>query len=560
MNQQTALTILKTGASVFLTGEPGAGKTHTVNAYIRYVRARNMEPAVTASTGIAATHISGMTIHSWSGIGIKSTLEKRDLDKIAKNSHAVARIQKAHVLIIDEVSMLSPQTVDMVDAVCRRVRENGEPFGGLQVVFVGDFFQLPPVQKSHGQETAQQSFLHESSGSSAPALFGQAGRFAYESGAWQRAAPQVCYLSEQYRQDDDTFLTVLSSIRNNTFGEGELAQVSQRSVAVEDAPESVPKLYAHNMDVDAVNTRKLATLGGHARRYTMMGEGTPRLVETLMKGCLSPQSLLLKTGAAVMCTKNNPREGYVNGSLGVVKGFDPATNYPVVTLASGRDVQIGPADWIVEDNNKPLAQITQLPLRLAWAITVHKSQGMSLDAAVMDLSRVFEYGQGYVALSRVRRLSGLYLLGFNTRSFEVHPDILAQDEMFRAMSLATETSVAARSQKEWKNRHDDFVRSCGGNLAQEGESMAQGWRNFGTGGRKKAKAPGKTSQKETGKGAFQNIRAKHPNAYRPWSEQEDQELEKLHARKTSVRELTKRFGRGRGAITSRLNKLGLRNC
>jgi ATP-dependent exoDNAse (exonuclease V) alpha subunit len=148
MSQDEALAILKTGANVFLTGEPGSGKTHTTNAYVAYLRAHNIEPAITASTGIAATHIKGMTIHSWSGIGIKERLSNYDLDKIASTERVAKRIAHAHVLIIDEVSMLSASVFEMVEAVCRVVRRNSRPFGGLQVVLVGDFFQLPPVVKA----------------------------------------------------------------------------------------------------------------------------------------------------------------------------------------------------------------------------------------------------------------------------------------------------------------------------------------------------------------------------------------------------------------------------
>lgn len=147
MTQQEALTILKTGANVFLTGEPGAGKSHTINAYVRYLRNRGIEPAITASTGIAATHVGGMTIHSWSGIGIKDHLSAYDLDKIATSEYVVKRVHKTRVLIIDEISMLLPDMLDMVDSVCCAIKQSNEPFGGLQVVFVGDFFQLPPIEK-----------------------------------------------------------------------------------------------------------------------------------------------------------------------------------------------------------------------------------------------------------------------------------------------------------------------------------------------------------------------------------------------------------------------------
>ncbi|MEK7578701.1 MAG: AAA family ATPase, partial [Patescibacteria group bacterium] len=173
MTQSQALSILKSGANVFLTGEPGSGKTHTVNEYAAYLRARGAEPAITASTGIAATHIGGITIHSWSGIGIKTRLDKYGLNKIASNKRIAKRVQRSKVLIIDEVSMLPPETLSMVDAVCREINHNSEPFGGIQIVLVGDFFQLPPIIKTEAGDNAQTALIEES-----PA------RFAYDSPAW----------------------------------------------------------------------------------------------------------------------------------------------------------------------------------------------------------------------------------------------------------------------------------------------------------------------------------------------------------------------------------------
>ena len=148
MTQEEALAILKTGANVFLTGEPGAGKTHTINQYASYLRSRGIEPSITASTGIAATHIGGMNIHSWSGIGIRTYLDKYELDKISTTEYLAKRICRAKVLVIDEVSMLGPETFSMVEAVCRNIRQNNDAFGGLQVILVGDFFQLPPIVKA----------------------------------------------------------------------------------------------------------------------------------------------------------------------------------------------------------------------------------------------------------------------------------------------------------------------------------------------------------------------------------------------------------------------------
>ncbi|MEK7640927.1 MAG: PIF1 family DEAD/DEAH box helicase [Patescibacteria group bacterium] len=449
MTQSQALEILKTGANVFLTGEPGSGKTHTVNEYVAYLRARDIEPAITASTGIATTHIGGMTIHSWSGIGIKTHLNKQDISKIAFNKNIVKRIQRAKVLVIDEVSMLSPKTISMVDAVCREIKKDQKSFGGIQVVLVGDFFQLPPIVKKE-EEDGQRVLLIE----------GPPARFAYDSPVWSSANLTVCYLTEQHRQDDADFLAMLSAIRGNSFSGDHLRHIETRKIGNSAAPKGAPKLFSHNADVDRVNDEMLAKLPGAPAMFTMSSHGKAPSVAVLKKSCLSPEVLRLKIGAAVMFTKNNPKEGFVNGTLGAVEGFGGRAAGPIIRTRGGKKIEVLPMDWMVEEYGTVSARITQLPLRLAWAITVHKSQGMSLDEAVMDLSDVFEFGQGYVALSRVRRLSGLHLLGWNRRAFQVHPEVLAKDVEFRADSSSAEANFKEIAPAELQNTQSGFIAVC----------------------------------------------------------------------------------------------------
>ncbi len=458
MTQSQALAILKTGANVFLTGEPGSGKTHTINEYVRYLRARNIEPAITASTGIAATHIGGLTVHSWSGIGIKTALDKHDLDKIASNKHIAQRIRRAKVLIIDEVSMLPAETLSMIDAICRAIKQSSEPFGGIQTVLVGDFFQLPPIVKTETWRDQHNKLMRNS-----------LARFAYDSPAWERTHPIVCYLTEQYRQDDKDFLAVLSAIRCNAFNDDHLSRIKGRSIDHRTAPKSAPKLFSHNANVDSVNNEILARLSGEQKMFSVSSRGPDALIIALKKGCLSPESLYLKVGAAIMFTKNNPKEGFVNGTLGTVETFDTENGYPIIKTRNGRKIAVEPMDWTVEENGKIRAQITQLPLRLAWAITVHKSQGMSLDEAVMDLSNVFEFGQGYVALSRVRRLSGLYLLGWNDRAFQVHPEVLIKDAVFRPQSEQAIKTFDKITEDEITTRHEQFIHACGGEIISKND-------------------------------------------------------------------------------------------
>jgi ATP-dependent DNA helicase PIF1 len=453
MNQAQALKILATGANVFLTGEPGSGKTYTINQYVSFLRSHGIEPAITASTGIAATHINGITIHSWSGIGIKEKLNKAELNSIAGNDYVLKRIGPAKVLIIDEISMLGPDTLQMIDSVCREIKKNNLPFGGIQVVLVGDFFQLPPVVKKSYNEFSQENLFGEESA-----------RFCYDSSIWRQAEFITCYLTEQHRQDDSDFLELLSKIRNNNFDELSLQIIKQRKTDLINVPPQAPKLYSHNFDVDTINDRMLAKISSQAQFFPMLTKGHEALIKVMKKGCLSPEQLYLKVGAAVMFTKNNPKEGYVNGTLGIIEGFCQETELPIVCLRNGRKVTVDYAEWVVEEDGRIRGRISQIPLRLAWAITIHKSQGISLDEAVIDLSKVFEFGQGYVALSRVRRLEGIYLLGWNERAFQVDEEILAKDNELRIESNNTEIFLTSLSEEKVQKIQDEFIKNCGGKI------------------------------------------------------------------------------------------------
>ena len=189
----------------------------------------------------------------------------------------------------------------------------------------------------------------------------------------------------------------------------------------------------------------------------MVVRGKKKLVEALKKGCLAPENLVLKEGAVVMFVKNNPGKGYINGTLGKVVGFD-SDNYPIVKLHSGKEIVVVPGSWILEENDKILAEISQIPLRLAWAITVHKSQGMSLDVAEMDLSKAFDYGMGYVALSRLRSLEGLRLLGINEMAFRVNDEIGEMDMVFKKLSKEVASELGQIGTEELKLRHSTFLK------------------------------------------------------------------------------------------------------
>ncbi|MEK7479839.1 MAG: PIF1 family DEAD/DEAH box helicase [Patescibacteria group bacterium] len=524
MTQDEALAILKTGLNVFLTGEPGSGKTHTINRYVAWLRERGVEPAVTASTGIAATHINGMTIHSWSCIGIKREVSDYDIEMIQSREKTAKRIIDTKVLIIDEISMLDAATLESVDRVLRTLRRRPlqpeQPFGGLQVIFVGDFFQLPPVQ-THVRPTR----------SNIP----NTGMFAFESSAWKEANPVICYLSEQHRQEDGDFLDMLSAMRRGAFTPAHRTRLRSR-VGIISKQTIATRLYTHNENVDRINAESLGRIEGKSHVFQMSSRGAQRLVESLKAQCLSPETLDLKEGASVMFTRNNFDAGYVNGTLGTITGFS-SLGAPVVQTRSGGMITAETAEWAIQDGNKILAKITQVPLRLAWAITVHKSQGMSLDAAIIDLSQAFEFGQGYVAISRVRSLAGLFLEGFNERALELHPKVAAADRHFRGYSDAVRKKFASLAPSEKEKLEKNFLRAIGAKEPRPKEINHQGDALMVTG--------------------IEKLREKYPNMGRPWSKNDDTLLAAMFSEKKPNAEMAKHFGRKPGAIRSRLGHLGL---
>jgi len=398
------------GSSVFLTGAPGAGKTYVLNEFIRQASRQGKNVAVTASTGIAATHIGGTTIHSWSGLGIKDFLTDWDRERLQGTDRLIKRYNATDVLVIDEVSMLHGQRLNMVSEVAKLLRKNDAPFGGLQVILVGDLFQLPPITRGNGPVD-----------------------FVHLSAAWQELDPKICYLTEQHRQDSgDGLLDLLEAMRRGDINEMHEAALQERLREKRSSDQAVTRLYSHNMDVDSINQRHLKEIDRDAKMYQMQTSGQAAKIETLVKSVLAPETLELKIGAEVMFVANNFASGYVNGTRGRVLDF--VDDLPLVALPNGRELKVERHSWKLEEDGKTRAEVAQLPLRLAWAITIHKSQGMSLDAAEIDLSRSFTPGMGYVALSRVRSMDGVYLNGINQTALLMHPAIHMFDQDLRSSS------------------------------------------------------------------------------------------------------------------------------
>lgn len=500
MNQGLALEIMLSGESVLLTGPAGAGKTFVLNQFIRLAKADGKHVSVTATTGLAATHLGGTTIHAWAGIGVLDYLPQGFAEHIAKGRREI--IEKTDVLIIDEISMLHDYRLDMVDEACRLVRRRDEPFGGIQVIMSGDFFQLPPINRDDSR----------------------AGGFVVNSRVWQELDPTICYLNEQYRQNDEVLLDILNALRAGDLRRHHAEKLLARVGETPPAGMVLTELHTVNLDVDRINEARLDELPGDELHYSQTTTGSDNYVENLQRSVLAPATLRLKKGALVMAVKNAQDRKYANGSIGVVVEFEPATEYPIVQFYNGRTISMQPDTWELRDGTKKRASITQIPLRLAWAITVHKSQGMTLDAALIDLRKAFVEGMGYVALSRVKSLNNLYLSGINRMALAISQDAQTIDGMLRERA-STDAKKFAR-------------------LAVKAE--------------KRVTEPEKAKAKKVNSVAWAEKLAKmreaYPNAYRPWQTDDDTWLKQEFQNGLGIKEMSQKLGRHEGSIRMRLQK------
>lgn len=500
MNQGLALEILLSGQSALLTGPAGTGKTFVLNQFIKLAKYEGEHVSVTATTGLAATHLGGTTIHAWAGIGISDTVGNGFVEHMAKGRREI--IEKTDVLIIDEISMLHDYRLDMVDEVCRLVRRKDEPFGGIQVIMSGDFFQLPPVNRNDSRE----------------------GGFVVNSRVWQELDPVILYLTDQFRQSEgDDLLDVLTSLRANDLRRRHAELLLARTDVSPPEDAKLTELHTTNVDVDRINELQLAKLGGDELIYQQHSTGSANYVENLQRSVLAPSVLTLKQGALVMAVKNDTARRYANGSIGTVVDFEPATEYPVVEFLNGKTVTMQPDTWELRDGDKKRASISQVPLRLAWAITVHKSQGMTLDAARIDLRKAFVPGMGYVALSRVKNIDNLYLTGINRMALTMSDDAHTIDEQLRYRA-AQDAKRFAHLQVKADGRRDEPLQS------------------------KKKKSNTGWAEK------IAKMRETYPRAYMPWTDTDDAELKQGFQTGQTVTQLSKKLGRHEGSIKMRLQK------
>lgn len=447
MTQELALELLKTGRNVFLTGQAGSGKTYVINQYIDYLHKHKIAAAITASTGIAATHIGGSTIHSWSGMGIKDSLSPSQMATLKTRRYIKKRYKDVKVLILDEISMLHRKQFELLDELLKYMKDEPfKPFGGIQIVLSGDFLQLPPVSKENE-----------------PMKY----RYCFMSPHWVNAEFLICYLHSQYRQEKNQLTEILNEIRNQDFTETTYTLLREKIENFKES-ESIERtrLYTHNADVDRMNDQFLNSLSTKEKTYKAITDGKKAILEKFETYSLLPFELTVKLGARVMFIKNDLEGEYMNGTVGKIVQFSKE-GFPVVETDHKKKIEAKRVTWAIEDEKGTvLAKIEQVPLRLAWAVTVHKSQGMTLNSAEIDLSQTFEPGQGYVALSRLRDLEGMQLKGINNRALELDRLAFKADQRFIELSRDAETAF---TKSEIKADQKSFILLAEGSL-KAGES------------------------------------------------------------------------------------------
>lgn len=410
MEQSTAFEILKSNNNVFLTSSAGCGKSYLIKQLVKHYEEEGVEYALTASTGVAALLIGGSTIHSYAGIGIKSELTQRDISLLRMRKGFKEKLCNLQVLIVDEISMLHRRQLELVDYVFKTMRQDYRPFGGVKVILVGDMLQLSPI----GPEPIND-------------------RFVFMSKTWTDAKFKICYLTKVYRQTEgDPLLDILNHIRAGTVTEEHEAMIESTENHELDE-ETSTLLYTHNADIGYINNLELEKIDSPAKVFVAKTKGSANYLKNLIDNILTPTVLTLKVGAKVMLTKNHPEGLYVNGTVGVITRI--TANEIVVRKSDKSLIHIEKVSWETKnDEGKVLASFTQFPFILAWAISIHKSQGVTLESAIIDLSKSFVPSLGYVALSRVSSFSGLKVLGYNNMALQVLPLALKADKRFRELS------------------------------------------------------------------------------------------------------------------------------
>jgi len=529
----------KSPSSLFLTGKAGSGKTTLVKQFAqRYCRRLNI--VVTAFTGLAALNAEGQTLHSFFCIDFNHPADTSKIDSQPKELYA-----KLDILIIDEVSMVRASDFEEIDRRLRRVRNNRKPFGGVKLILVGDYYQIPPINSFEEQAGLK-----------------KAQNYVFETPVYRELEIQNVLLTRYYRHSDPEFICLLNKIRTRKDLQNALQIINTRVILQEDADDETTTLTTKNEPADRANRQRLALLSG--KEETFYADRTGSFQMRKEERCPAGLELGLKLDAKVMFVKNDLARRWVNGDLGRVTAL--SEDYVEVTKQSGETVTVSPETW--EDNeyayNATTGEIgkivrgkfTQLPLKLAWALTIHKCQGQTLPKTVIDFSQgsPFVHGHTYVALSRARTLQGIRLVRAITES-----DVIVDPKVtsfLESQGLEEEESAAdlerGVEEAQEKEARDGKPRNTGVRAGEAKNVCAQD---------ENARAdpdfsfPQTTTQKSSS--SYHNARSECLNAYEPWLPQEDEQLRKEFGQKMPLKLVAEKHQRMKGAIKSRLKKIGL---
>ncbi len=408
--QQAAFELLQSGENVFLTGGAGSGKSFLIRELMKSLSAKEMP--LLASTGAAAVLIGGRTFHSFFGLGIMEGGVEATFQKAALDSRLKSRLKNVEGVIIDEISMISGDAFMLAESLARHSRGSDLPWGGMRVIAVGDFAQLPPVSRTQKRD------------------------WCFQNPVWKKTGFRTAKLTMNQRVSDPFYIQLLNEVR---FGKRsqDLIDFLNSKVSVSNETEAGTRLFPRRDQTDAFNQKKLNEIREEEVRIDSIYFGSPAAVERLKKSSPIPEVLILKKGCRVLFLQNDPQKRWVNGTQGIVSeigvDFIKAQKINLSGSLSTKEVKVEKTSLVYQDaDGNVLASVIQFPLTLGYATTIHKSQGATLDELWCDLSSLWEPGQAYVALSRLRTSSGLNLLRWSPRSIIVDPQVV---EFYRELEL-----------------------------------------------------------------------------------------------------------------------------
>ncbi|MCF7844637.1 MAG: AAA family ATPase [Kiritimatiellales bacterium] len=383
--------------NLFLTGAAGTGKSFLLRQFLRS-KPKRAYP-VLASTGTAALLVDGRTFHSFFGLGILEGGKDATVARVLHKGRSIKRIREAECIVIDEVSMLSGETLAAAEEISRHAREDNSPWGGLRIVVVGDFAQLPPVQSNDYQQR-DWAFCHP---------------------VWEASNFQSIYLQTPVRTTESDLLSVLNNVRSGIVSEEVHMFLDRRSYPGDDHFDGT-RLFPRRNAADAYNHSRLETIANKLHEFPTEYAGNSYGIEQLKKQSPIPEVLSIKVGALVMLRKNDmsfPYK-YVNGSLGTITGItDDQIN---IHLLKGNSITLEPQTFsLLDGNGKERASAVNFPISLAWATTIHKAQGASIDRLLVNISNLWESGHAYVALSRATSEEGLFIENWEPQSIFIDP-------------------------------------------------------------------------------------------------------------------------------------------